>query len=100
MHRDRDSSSEEYGIRSKRQLSVHSGLMLAARTTLAHFSVSAAMSLAKSAGEPARIVPPSSASRALIFGSATPAFNSLLSLSMISAGVFLGTPTPCQPLAS
>jgi hypothetical protein len=30
----------------------HSGLMLAARTTLAHFSVSSAMSLPKSAGEP------------------------------------------------
>src|SRR5262249_27255510 len=30
----------------------HSGLMLASRTTLAHFSVSSAMSLPKSAGEP------------------------------------------------
>jgi hypothetical protein len=30
----------------------HSGLMLAARITLAHFSMSSAMSLPKSAGEP------------------------------------------------
>ena len=72
----------------------HSGLMLAARITLAHFSVSSAMSLPKSAGEPASTVPPRSASRALILGSARPALISLLSLSMISAGVFLGAPTP------
>ena len=37
-----------------------------------------------------------SASRALILGSAKPALISLLSLSMISAGVFLGAPTPYQ----
>ena len=35
----------------------HSGLMLAARITLPHFSVSAAMSLPKSAGEPGSTVP-------------------------------------------
>ena len=34
----------------------HSGLMLAARITLPHFSVSSAMSLPKSAGEPASTV--------------------------------------------
>jgi hypothetical protein len=38
-----------YGISRRED---HSGLMLAARTTLAHFSVSSAMSLPKSAGEP------------------------------------------------
>src|SRR6476661_9706815 len=38
--------------RSPRRL--HSGLMLAARTTLPHFSVSSAMSLPKSAGVPPR----------------------------------------------
>ena len=68
--------------------------MLAARITLPHFSVSSAMSLPKSAGEPASTVPPRSASRALILGSARPALISLLSLSTISAGVFLGAPTP------
>ena len=72
----------------------HSGLMPANLITLPHFSVSSAMSLPKSAGEPASTVPPRSASRALILGSARPALISLLSLSTISAGVFLGAPTP------
>ena len=40
----------------------YSGLMLAARITLPHFSVSSAMRILKSAGEPARIMPPRSAS--------------------------------------
>jgi hypothetical protein len=47
-----------------------------------------------SAGEPASTVPPSSTSRALSFGSSRPALTSLLSLSMISTGVFLGAPRP------
>src|SRR5712691_6907853 len=37
---------------------IYSVLMLAARTTLAHFSVSSAMSSPKSAGEPESTVPP------------------------------------------
>src|SRR5262245_710584 len=45
-------------------------------TTLAHFSVSLAKSLAKSAGEPGSGVPPNSAIRALILGSAKAAFSS------------------------
>src|SRR5262249_30466378 len=69
-------------------------------TTLPHFSVSSAMSLPKSLGEPVSAMPPRSASRAFILGSATPASISLLSLSMISTGVLLGAPTPNQPLAS
>src|SRR5262245_33272592 len=69
-------------------------------TTLPHFSVSSTMSLPKSLGEPVSAMPPRSASRAFIFESATPASISLLSLSMISTGVFLGAPTPNQPLAS
>ena len=73
-----------------------SGLMLAARITLPHFSVSSAISLPKSAGEPDSAVPPKSASRALILGSARPALISLLSLSTISAGVSFGAPTPNQ----
>src|SRR5262245_6877976 len=78
----------------------YSGLMLAARITLAHFSVSAAMSLPKSAAEPPSTVPPRSASRALILGSASAVLNSLLSLSTISAGVLRGAPTPYHVLAS
>src|SRR5262249_19301639 len=71
-----------------------SGLMPAKLMTLPPFSISLAMSLPKSAGEPASTVPPRSASRALVFGSARPALISLLSLSTISAGVLLGAPTP------
>ena len=47
----------------------HSALMLAARITLPHFSVSSAM-LPKSAGEPGSAMRPNSANRALILGSA------------------------------
>src|SRR5262245_39614755 len=46
----------------------YSALMLAARITLPHFSVSLAMSLAKSPGDCANGVLPRSASRALILG--------------------------------
>src|SRR5262249_10151743 len=77
-----------------------SGLMFAARIPLAHLSVPSAISLPKSAGEPASTVPPRSASRAFILGSARAALISLLSMSMISTGVPLGAPRPNQPLAS
>src|SRR6516165_9279789 len=69
-------------------------------TTLAHFSVSLAMNFPNSAGEPDNAVPPRSARRALNWGSARAALISLLSLSMISAGVSLGAPTPVQKLDS
>src|SRR5437773_7338538 len=74
------SPNECYGISRD-----HSGLMLAARMTLPHFSVSSAMSFPKSAAEPPSTVPPMSASRAFILGSARAALNSLLSLPTISA---------------
>ena len=61
--------------------------MLAARITFAHFSVSSTISLPKSAGEPGSVAAPMSTNRALIFASESPALISLLSLSMISAGV-------------
>src|SRR5262249_43381 len=77
-----------------------SPLMPANFTTLAHFSVSSAISFPKSAGEPTSGVPPKSASRALIVGSARPALISLLSLSTMSAGVFLGAPMPVHKVAS
>src|SRR5262245_16686162 len=78
----------------------HSALMLAARITLPHFSVSSAMSLPNSTAEPDNAVPPTSPRRALNLGSASAALISLLSLPMTSAGVPLGTPTPYQLLAS
>src|SRR5947199_7285310 len=58
----------------------HSGLMPANLITLAHFSVSSAMSLPKSAAEPAITSPPSSASRALILGSTRAALISIFEL--------------------
>ena len=78
----------------------YSGLMPANFTTLPHFSVSSAMSLPKSAGEPGSTVPPKSANRALTLGSARVSLIALLSLSTISAGVFLGAPRPHTELAS
>src|SRR5436190_16055045 len=47
-------------------LFTYSGLIPANLTTLPHFSVSSAINLRKSAGEPASTVPPSSTSRILI----------------------------------
>jgi hypothetical protein len=78
----------------------YSAFMPANLTTLAHFSVSAAMSLPKSTGEPASTVPPNSASRAFILGSVRATLISLLSFSIISKEVFFGAPTPPKLLAS
>lgn len=57
------------------------GLIPANLVTLDYFSVSSAMSLPESAGEPTSTVPPRWASRTLSWGSARPALISLLSLS-------------------
>src|SRR5215470_1759323 len=78
----------------------HSSLTLAARITLAHFSVSSAMSLPKPAGENVSGVLPKSANCAFILGSARPALISRLRLSMTSAGVPFGTPAPYHALIS
>jgi hypothetical protein len=48
------------------------------------------LNLPNSAGDPGVTLPPMSASRVLILGSASPALISLLSLLTISTGVFLG----------
>src|SRR5262245_25848684 len=69
-------------------------------TTLPHLSISSATSFPKSAGEPGMTVPPSSARRALTAASAKPAFISVLSLSIMWLGVFLGAATPYHALAS
>jgi hypothetical protein len=61
----------------------HSGLMPAYFTTLPHFAVSSMIKRPKSAGEPAIVVPPNSARRALIFGSPRQALISVLRLSTI-----------------
>src|SRR5215831_18538426 len=91
--------TRRYGI-FHRGRADHSALMPANLTTLAHFSVSSAINLPKSAGEPASAGLPRSASCALIFGSASAVLISLLSLSMTSVGVLLGEPRPNHPLAS
>src|SRR5262249_36603992 len=54
----RHSPNGRYGTSARAS---QSGLMLAARMTLPHFSVSSAMSLPKSVGEPVSTVPPRSA---------------------------------------
>src|SRR5215472_1640167 len=86
--------TEDYGTSAV--TADQSALMPANLITLAHFSVSSAISLPKSAGVPGRTAPPKSASRAFILGLARPALISLLSLSAISAGVALGAPMPNQ----
>src|SRR5215831_1700366 len=77
-----------------------SALMFAARITLPHFSISSAMSLPQSLGEPARGSLPMAANRALMLGSARIVLISLLSLSTTAAGVPLGAPTPSHPLTA
>src|SRR5260221_3469555 len=69
-------------------------------TTLAHFSTSSAKSCPKFAGVIGIGAPPRSARRPFILASASAAAISLLSLSMISSGVFLGAPSPDQTLTS
>src|SRR3954471_19618371 len=78
----------------------YSALMLAARITLPHFSVSSATNFPNSAGEATNGVASASASRALMFGSARPALISLFSLLMMSTGVCLGALTPNHELIS
>src|SRR5439155_3440401 len=79
---DRDALEFPGGIRPP-----YSALMPANFTTLAHFSVSSAISLPKSAGEPGSTVAPRSARRALILEWAKATLISLLSLSTIWTGV-------------
>jgi len=78
----------------------YSSLMPANLMSLAHFTVSSAICLPKSAGEPGSTVPPRPASRPLSLGSARAALISLLSRSTISGRVFLGAPTPSTRLDS
>src|SRR5262249_28025574 len=81
-------------------ISHQSALIPANFTTLAHFSVSSAISLPNSADDPSSATPPRSPRRAFILGSSRARLSSWLSLSASSAGVFLGTPKPYHWLAS
>src|SRR5215831_15096761 len=78
----------------------YSALMLAARITFPHFSVSCAMNWLNSAGVIGIGKPPRSARRALVFGSARAPLTCLLSVWMISAGVFFGAAIPHHVFAS
>src|SRR5713101_9190935 len=95
----RDSRNGTYGI-SRLLFSDHSGFAPENLITLAHFSVSSAMSLPKSAEEPGSTVPPRSANRAFSLGSARPALISALSFPTISDGAFVGALRPTHWLAS
>jgi hypothetical protein len=66
-------------------------------TTLPHFSVSSAISLLKSAGEPVIALPPKSPSRAFIFGSARATLISLLSLGLLGIASFVEAPAIHRP---
>ena len=78
----------------------HSIVTPANRTTFAHFSISATTNCPNSPGDIGIGSAPRLANFATIPGSARAAPISLLSLSMISAGVFFGAPIPCQTSAS
>src|SRR5215468_1463034 len=84
----------------RRRAEHYSALMLADLITLPHFSVSSAISLAKSAGEPGSTVAPRLASLAWKLASARLALTCVFNVLMTSAGVFLGAAMPHQPLAS
>src|SRR5262245_43869060 len=76
------------------------GAMLAIRTTLPHFSDSAAMKAANSWALSGIGTVPRSASRASIVGFASTVPISRSRRAMTAAGVPLGAPTPAQVLAS
>jgi hypothetical protein len=88
------------GRYSIQELADQSGLAPENLTTLAHFSVSSAMSFPKSAGDPETVVLPRPASCALILGSDSAALIYPFSFSMIPVGEFLGAPMPFHPPAS
>src|SRR5262249_42143576 len=95
-----DTRNGNRGTSAQQGFRPYSGLMLAARITLPHFSVCSTTILSSSAGEPVNAVAPSSANRAAILGLVSPALISLLSLSTTSTGVCLGAPIPTHALAS
>src|SRR5262245_60538451 len=78
----------------------HSGFAPENLTTLPHLSISSATSFPKSAGEPGMTVPPISARRALTAAWSKPAFISVLSLSRMWLGVFLGAAMLYHTIAS
>src|SRR6185295_16559589 len=78
----------------------YSGLMLAVRMTLPHFSMSWAKSFPNSVGVDGIGTLPRSAIRFIIAGSARPLLISRLIFSMICGSVPFGAPIPFQVFAS
>ena len=74
--------------------------MFADLMTSLHVAVNSAMKSRNFGGEVTNGTPPRSAILAANFGSARVELISLLSLSMISVGVFAGAAIPCQPSAT
>src|SRR5262249_11763693 len=87
-------------LRNASDATLHSALMPAARITSPHFSASSAMSVPNAADVIDIGSTPKPASRALMRGSAVTALISVLSLSITSAGVSFGAPTPYHWFAS
>src|SRR5712692_5335130 len=87
-------------VRRKSRRLRHSTLVPDNLMTFSHFSVSDRTNVQNSSGLAAIGVAPSSASRDLIFGEASPALISRFSLPTISADVPCGAPTPYQMIAS
>src|SRR3989442_15457830 len=87
-------------LRNAGDAMLHSALMSAARIPSPHLSASSAMSFPNAADVIDIGSTPKPASRAFIRGSAVTALISLLSLSITSAGVSFGAPTPYHWLAS
>src|SRR5262249_45272160 len=100
----RDVSARRLGPRSACETAVRgtiqSTLIRALLTTLPHFSVSAAMYLPNSAGVISIGSAPKAVNCAFILASERTALVSVLSASMMSAGVFAGAPSASHTEAS
>src|SRR5262249_19069366 len=96
----RDRDLRAHAVEAEAVVSDQSGLAAENFTTLAHFSVSSATYFPNSAGELVISVAPMVSKRSFTLGSARIALIVVLSLLMISGGVFLGAPTPYHALAS
>src|SRR3954471_13122917 len=94
------SPAEPAGLQSRTSQDRYSTFRPANSTTFFHFSVSDLISSPNASGVCARGSPPSSTRRLAMSGSFISVLISLLSLAMISLGVFFGAPMPNSALAS
>src|SRR5262249_34212198 len=94
------SAGEVYGLPLRNAAALHSSVIPAARTPSPRLSASSAMSFPTAADVIDIGSTPKPASRALMWASAVTALISVLSLSITSAGVSFGAPTPYHWFAS